>query len=135
MVYLFAVVVVIVRVFVDFARVRELVYVGYSVVQFPHIHRLERNFIPLLYRLYVERGFRVITVYDKHAAKNRPDRRVREATLFAVSALGGSLAMLLTMLGIRHKTLHKRFMIGIPLIIAVQVAAVAALVYFRIISY
>ena len=91
--------------------------------------------IPAAYLLIVSLWAVIITVYDKHAAKNRPDRRVREATLFAVSALGGSLAMLLTMLGIRHKTLHKRFMIGIPLIIAVQVAAVAALVYFRIISY
>jgi uncharacterized membrane protein YsdA (DUF1294 family) len=76
-----------------------------------------------------------ITVYDKHAAKKRPERRVRETTLFAVSALGGSVAMLLTMLAVRHKTLHKRFMIGIPMIITIQVAAVVALVFFGIISY
>ena len=62
-------------------------------------------------------------------------RRVREATLFAFSALGGSVAILITMLFVRHKTRHKRFMIGIPIIIAVQTAAISALVYFGIISY
>ena len=76
-----------------------------------------------------------LTAFDKRAASKRPDRRVRETTLFAVSALGGSVAMLLTMLIIRHKTLHKRFMIGIPVIILLQAAAIAALAYFGIISY
>lgn len=36
------------------------------------------------------------------------------------AALGGSLGMYITMRKIRHKTLHKRFMIGIPLIMAAQ---------------
>ena len=77
----------------------------------------------------------IITAYDKFAARKRPEHRVREATLFAVSAMGGSVAMLLTMLSIRHKTKHKRFMIGIPLIIAAQIGAVIALAYFGVISY
>ena len=91
--------------------------------------------IPAAYLLILSVWAVMITAYDKHAAKKHPDRRIREATLFAVSALGGSVAMLLTMLSIRHKTLHKRFMIGIPLIIVAQIAAVAALVYFGVISY
>ena len=68
-----------------------------------------------------------VTVYDKWAAKKRPQERTRESTLLLLSALGGSVAMLLTMYTIRHKTLHMKFMIGIPLIIAVQIAAVVAL--------
>lgn len=91
--------------------------------------------IPAAYLLVVSLWALIITCYDKYAAKKRPEHRIREATLFAASALGGSIAMLLTMLSVRHKTLHKRFMIGIPLIIAVQIASVAALVYFGIISY
>ena len=91
--------------------------------------------IPAAFLLIVSLWAFVITVYDKHAARKGTCRRVSETALFAVSALGGSLAMLFTMLSIRHKTLHKRFMIGIPLIIAAQVAAIAALVYFGIISY
>ena len=62
-----------------------------------------------------------VTVYDKWAAKKRPKERTRESTLLLLSALGGSVAMLLTMYSIRHKTKHMKFMIGIPLIIAVQV--------------
>ena len=69
-----------------------------------------------------------VTVYDKWAAKKRPKERTRESTLLLLSALGGSVAMLLTMYSIRHKTKHMKFMIGIPLIIVLQVAAVIALV-------
>ncbi len=61
----------------------------------------------------------ILTLYDKIAAKCR-GRRVPEATLFAVSLLGGSAAMYLVMLLIRHKTKHKRFMLGLPAIVIVQ---------------
>ena len=37
-----------------------------------------------------------------------------------LSALGGSVAMFVTMLMIRHKTRHSKFMIGIPIIILFQ---------------
>lgn len=57
-----------------------------------------------------------MTVYDKHAAKHKK-RRVRERTLLTVGFLGAALPMLLTMLAIRHKTLHKKFMWGLPAII------------------
>ena len=70
-----------------------------------------------------------VTVYDKWAAKKRPKERTRESTLLLLSALGGSVAMLLTMLAIRHKTKHIKFMIGIPLIIILQIALIAALVF------
>lgn len=69
-----------------------------------------------------------VTVYDKWAAKKRPKERTRESTLLLLSAFGGSVAMLLTMFSIRHKTKHMKFMIGIPLIIAAQVAAVVAII-------
>ncbi len=69
-----------------------------------------------------------VCVYDKSAAKKRR-WRVPEKTLFLLSALGGSAAMLLTMRLIRHKTLHKRFMLGIPIIIIVQLFAVIGILY------
>ena len=70
----------------------------------------------------------VVCIYDKIAAKHNPKHRTREATLLLLSALGGSVAMLLTMLLIRHKTKHKKFMIGIPLIIILQVTLAVALI-------
>lgn len=63
-----------------------------------------------------------VTVYDKWAAKNRPKHRTRENTLLLISALGGSVAMMLTMLAIRHKTKHVKFMLGIPVIMVLQAA-------------
>lgn len=67
-----------------------------------------------------------VTCYDKYAAKKRPRSRVSEKTLLLISAFGGSVAMYITMLAIRHKTQHKKFMIGIPVIIASQLVLLYA---------
>ena len=64
-----------------------------------------------------------VTIKDKSAAKKQK-RRVPEKTLFGFSLLGGGVSMYITMQLIRHKTQHKRFMIGIPVIIVLQVALV-----------
>ena len=65
----------------------------------------------------------ILTLRDKRAAR-KGQWRIKENTLLLVSVLGGSVAMLLIMRLIRHKTLHKKFMIGIPLIIILQITAV-----------
>ena len=62
----------------------------------------------------------LLTVYDKCIAGGR--RRVPEQLLFILALLGGSFVMYITMLLIRHKTRHKRFTLGLPLIIALQIA-------------
>lgn len=62
----------------------------------------------------------VMTCYDKHCAQT--DKwRIKEKTLFAIAALGGSLGMYVAMRTIRHKTKHNSFMIGIPAIIIAQI--------------
>ncbi len=71
----------------------------------------------------------VVCIYDKFASKHLTKHRTREATLLLLSALGGSVAMLVTMLIIRHKTKHVKFMLGIPLILLLQVA-VSCGIYF-----
>ena len=63
------------------------------------------------------------TIIDKRAAK-RGSSRISERVLILVSALGGSAAMLMMMRLIRHKTKHIKFMVGIPVIIVLQIAAV-----------
>lgn len=61
----------------------------------------------------------VICIFDKSQAK-RGGWRVSEKTLFALSIAGGSVGMYATMCLVRHKTKHKRFMIGLPIIILLQ---------------
>ena len=76
----------------------------------------------------------IVCFYDKKISKlNRVGLRTPEKWLLILSALGGSVAMFLTMLLIRHKTKHVKFMLGIPIIMLVQAAAIFALFYFGII--
>ena len=70
----------------------------------------------------------LMTVIDKSAAK-RGAWRIPEATLMLVGLFGGALAMYITMQTVRHKTKHKKFMIGLPLEIALH-AAIVFLVLF-----
>jgi uncharacterized membrane protein YsdA (DUF1294 family) len=85
--------------------------------------------LALVYLLIISVISIAVTCYDKWAAKNRPRYRTRESTLLLLSAMGGAIAMLLTMYAIRHKTKHIKFMLGIPLIILLQAALAFALIY------
>ena len=69
----------------------------------------------------------IITAADKIKAR-RGAYRISEAALMWISALGGSVAMLVTMLTIRHKTRHIKFMLGIPIIILFQIIVAVYLI-------
>ena len=62
----------------------------------------------------------VVCIYDKLAAQ-RGWKRVPERTLFFWALVGGGPGVYLTMLLIRHKTLHRSFMLGIPAIVLLQI--------------
>lgn len=65
---------------------------------------------------------------DKWKAK-RSKWRIREAALLLLAALGGSIGAWLGMKVWCHKTMHKKFKYGIPLIIILQVAIAAAVMF------
>ena len=48
--------------------------------------------------------------------------RIPEKTLFLSAALGGSLGALAGMYLFRHKTKHRSFTVGMPLILLLQIA-------------
>ena len=76
----------------------------------------------------------VVCIYDKKISKkNRVELRTPEKSLLILSALGGSVAMFITMLIIRHKTKHVKFMLGIPLIMIIQAGVIFLLARFGII--
>jgi uncharacterized membrane protein YsdA (DUF1294 family) len=54
--------------------------------------------------------------------------RIPEKTLFLASLLGGSVGTLTGMYFFRHKTKHWYFVVGMPLILILQIAAV---IYLR----
>ena len=62
-----------------------------------------------------------VCIYDKLAARSGW-QRVPERTLFFWALVGGGPGVYLTMLLIRHKTLHRSFMLGIPGIMILQIA-------------
>ena len=61
-------------------------------------------------------------LYDQFLAKNNL-RRIPEKTLFGIAAFGGSNGCIAGMYTVRHKTRHTSFTIGMPAILAVQIAA------------
>ena len=73
----------------------------------------------------------LITALDKIFAKKKM-RRVPEATLLTLALFGGAVSEYITMKLIRHKTLHKKFMTGLPVIIILQAAGIGAMAYFII---
>lgn len=76
-----------------------------------------------LYLLIVNAIGFVLMLGDKRMAQKKL-WRIPEATLMTVAAIGGSIGSLIGMYTFRHKTRHVKFTLGIPAILAVQVAAV-----------
>lgn len=66
---------------------------------------------------------------DKWKAKKQK-WRIPEKTLFLVAGLGGSFGAGLGMRVFRHKTKHRSFTIGIPLIFVAQCALALFLVWY-----
>ncbi|MBR5531816.1 MAG: DUF1294 domain-containing protein [Bacteroidales bacterium] len=58
---------------------------------------------------------------DKY--KSRKSKwRISERTLIIIALIGGSIGALLAMKAFRHKTKHKKFTIGVPIILVAQIA-------------
>ena len=77
----------------------------------------------LVYLLIINATGFILMLVDKVKAKKNL-WRIPEATLFLVAAIGGSIGSLLGMYTFRHKTKHVKFILGMPLILAVQIIAV-----------
>ena len=65
---------------------------------------------------------------DKCKAK-KGKWRISEATLLLMAVFGGSIGAWLGMKAFHHKTMHKKFYIGVPTIIILQLALAGWLAY------
>ena len=85
--------------------------------------------IVLIYLLAVNTAAFLMMFLDKRFAIYG-QWRIPEKTLFLLAALGGSLGGCLAMRLFRHKTRHRSFVIGFPLLIFIHAAGLLLLLYF-----
>ena len=78
-------------------------------------------------------GF-LIMLIDKFKAK-RNFYRISEKFIFTLCFLGASIGIYIAMFLVRHKTKHKTFTIGVPLIFVVNIICVYIMVTSKIIIY
>ena len=82
----------------------------------------------LAYLLIVNAVAFMLMLIDKVKAKKNL-WRIKESTLMLWAAIGGSIGALAGMYTFRPKTLHRKFTIGIPAILILQIAAVIYILY------
>lgn len=77
--------------------------------------------------LYYLIGINIVAflVYGIDKVKARKNKwRIPEATLLMLAVIGGSIGAWLGMKVWHHKTLHKKFKYGLPLILMAQIALI-----------
>ena len=90
----------------------------------------------IIYLVIMNIAAMIMTIIDKRRAMRKHDyNRISERTLLLTALLGGAPLMYLTMLVIRHKTKHKKFMITLPMICIVWVAIIVLLLLKPPLSY
>lgn len=62
----------------------------------------------------------LIAMYVDKRRSIKKQWRISEKALILLAALGGSLGIYLGMYSFRHKTKHKKFTLGVPIIIIIQ---------------
>lgn len=80
------------------------------------------------YLLLVNTGAFLTMGIDKSKAKHGK-WRISEKTLFLLAAVGGSIGSLAGMYTFRHKTKHTKFVVGMPAILIVHMAAAVYVLY------
>ena len=85
-----------------------------------------KTYILIAYIVLINLLAAFICVLDKRKAIKQK-RRISEATLWLISFAGGSAGMYFAMLAVRHKTLHKSFMVVLPVLIIFQMTFVLLL--------
>ena len=86
-------------------------------------------YIALIYLIAINMIAFFLYGLDKWKAK-QAKWRIRESTLLGIAAIGGSVGALLGMKIWHHKTQHKQFQYGVPLILFVQIVLIVLIWYW-----
>ncbi len=82
------------------------------------------------YSMYYLLAINIVSLFlygiDKYKAKKNK-WRISEATLLMMAVIGGSIGAWVGMRLWHHKTMHKKFKYGIPIIIILQISLVVYL--------
>ncbi|MBQ9314831.1 MAG: DUF1294 domain-containing protein [Clostridia bacterium] len=99
-----------------------------NIVQFILNVIFSNNFVTLFFWFLL---MNIIAIFimkkDKQFAKN-DKRRIRESTLIMVALAGGAVGMYYAMYKYKHKTLHKKFTILVPVFIVLHFALVSYMI-------
>ena len=89
-----------------------------------------KNILLFAYLLGMNAAAYILMAVDKTNAI-RKARRIPEAVLLLIAALGGSLGEWLGMASLHHKTKHKKFLILVPVFLFGHIALGVWLLFFR----
>lgn len=73
--------------------------------------------------LLIINAFSLLLMHEDKCRARKKLWRIPESTLMATAIAGGSVGALLGMYAFRHKTRHRKFTLGIPAILLLQIAA------------
>jgi len=94
---------------------------------FKNLHELVTPAVIFLYFLIINiAGFIVIKADKRRAIKKK--YRIPEKIIFLFAFSGGGIGVYFSMFRYRHKTLHKRFILGIPFISLIQFVIIIKLI-------
>lgn len=73
--------------------------------------------------LLIINAFSLLLMHEDKRRARKKLWRIPESTLMATAVAGGSVGALLGMYAFRHKTRHRKFTLGIPAILILQITA------------
>ncbi len=93
-----------------------------------------KEFYFIMYILIINLFGFFAMIIDKYKAKKNK-WRIKERNFFIIGILGGATGILLGMTMVRHKTQHKSFSIGIPILYLINTIIMSIAVYFLYVKY
>ncbi len=88
---------------------------------------MKYQYLIALYLVAINLIAYILYAIDKYKSKKHK-WRISEKALIAVALFGGSIGALFAMKMFRHKTKHKKFTIGVPLILIAQIVMFCMLI-------